>query len=105
MAGIWRKRQSRKVRKASTIYSLRPGSFAVLSRIFVTVCEDFGLRWQLAEAKRSEDWSAAATPLLSAGESKFVREALVRAKAAWRFASRRSPNIFGCGLSRAMFLR
>jgi hypothetical protein len=57
------------------------------------------LQWQLAGAKRSEDWSAAATPLLSAGEPKFVREALVRAKAAWRFASRRSPNKFGCGFA------
>jgi hypothetical protein len=25
--------------------------------------QEFGLRWQPAEAKRSEDWSAAATPL------------------------------------------
>jgi hypothetical protein len=31
--------------------------------------EDFGLRWQLAEAKRSEDWSAAATPLFDCGPS------------------------------------
>jgi hypothetical protein len=33
------------------------------------VREDFGLRWQLAEAKRSEDWSAAATPLFDFGQS------------------------------------
>jgi hypothetical protein len=31
--------------------------------------EDFGLRWQPAEAKRSEDWSAAATPLFDCGQS------------------------------------
>jgi len=31
--------------------------------------EDFGLRWQPAEAKRSEDWSAAATPLFDYGQS------------------------------------
>jgi hypothetical protein len=36
----------------------------------INVCrEDFGLRWQLAEAKRSEDWSAAATPLFDYGQS------------------------------------
>jgi hypothetical protein len=29
----------------------------------------FGLRWQLAGAKRSEDWSAAATPLFDCGPS------------------------------------
>jgi hypothetical protein len=31
--------------------------------------EDFGLRWQPAGAKRSEDWSAAATPLFDCGQS------------------------------------
>jgi hypothetical protein len=31
--------------------------------------DDFGLRWQPAEAKRSEDWSTAATPLFGCGES------------------------------------
>jgi hypothetical protein len=31
--------------------------------------EDFGLRWQPAEAKRSEDWSAAATPLFDCGQN------------------------------------
>jgi hypothetical protein len=31
------------------------------------VSEDFGLRWQPAEAKRSEDWSAVATPLFDCG--------------------------------------
>src|ERR1700690_1448431 len=31
--------------------------------------EYFGLRWQPAEAKRSEDWSGAATPLFDCGQS------------------------------------
>jgi type II secretion system protein H len=34
--------------------------------------EQFGLRWQLAEAKRSEDWSEAATPLF-AGPRRFQK--------------------------------
>jgi hypothetical protein len=33
------------------------------------ICGHFGLRWQPAEAKRSEDWSAAATPLFDCGRS------------------------------------
>jgi hypothetical protein len=33
------------------------------------VFEGFGLRWQPAGAKRSEDWSAAATPLFDCGQS------------------------------------
>jgi hypothetical protein len=44
-------------------------SLALLSvRIFENR-EDFGLRWQLAGAKRSEDWSVAATPLFDCGQS------------------------------------
>ena len=35
----------------------------IQSRNFAHERQRFGLRWQLAEAKRSEDWSAAATPL------------------------------------------
>jgi hypothetical protein len=31
--------------------------------------EDFGVRWQPAGAKRSEDWSAAATPIFDCGPS------------------------------------
>jgi len=31
--------------------------------------ENFGVRWQSAEAKHSEDWSAAATPLFDCGQS------------------------------------
>jgi len=59
----------------------------VLSRNLVGCCEDFGLRWQ----------SAAATPPSSARPSALVRGTLARAKAAWRFASRRRPKKFGCG--------
>ena len=53
--------------------------------------EDFGLRWQPAEAKRSEDWSAAATPLFDCGQSfqSGVAPALRD--------SRRSPKKIGCG--------
>jgi hypothetical protein len=43
--------------------------FALLSVRIVETREDFGVRWQLAEAKRSEDWSAAATPLFDCGQS------------------------------------
>ena len=44
-------------------------AFAVLSVRIVTSREDFGLRWQLAEAKHSEDWNTAATPLFDCGPS------------------------------------
>jgi hypothetical protein len=63
--------------------------FAVLSPDIIAFCEDFGLRWQ----------SAAATPLSGARPLKFDRETHVRAKAPWRFASRRRTNTFGCGLA------
>jgi hypothetical protein len=53
----------------------------------------FGVRWQLAEAKRSEDWSGAATPL-------FARPP-ASPKAAWCYASRRSPKI-GCRAIRVL---
>ena len=46
-----------------------PGDFAVRFVRTLARCEDFGLRWQPAEAKRSEDWSAAATPLFDCGQS------------------------------------
>jgi hypothetical protein len=53
--------------------------------------EDFGLRWQPAGAKRSEDWSAAATPL-------FDREQNLQSGAAPALRdSRRSPNL--CALA------
>jgi hypothetical protein len=42
-------------------------SFALLSVRTLARREDFGLRWQPAEAKRSEDWSTAATPLFDCG--------------------------------------
>jgi len=53
--------------------------------------ENFGVRWQPAEAKRSEDWSAAATPLFDCGQSfqSGVPECFR--------GSRRSPKRFGCG--------
>jgi hypothetical protein len=50
----------------------------------------FGLRRQPAEAKRSEDWSAAATALSEFGGRVNIRKP--SPKAAWRFASRRSPK-------------
>jgi hypothetical protein len=53
-----------------------------LVAVIQAIREDFGLRWQPAEAKRSEDWSAAATPLFNYRQ---------------RFASRRSPKRLGCG--------
>jgi hypothetical protein len=48
---------------------------------------NFGLRWQLAEAKRSEDWSLAATALWTR-----LLEAIGWFKAASRSACRRSPK-------------
>jgi hypothetical protein len=53
--------------------------------------EDFGLRWQPAEAKRSEDWSAAATPLFDCGPN--FQSGVAPAPR----DSRRSPKRFGCG--------
>jgi len=49
---------------------------------------DFGLRWQPAEAKRSEDWSAAATPLFAGGQS-------FQSGVAFRFPPQ--SKFFGCG--------
>jgi hypothetical protein len=50
-----------------------------------------GLRWQLAEAKRSEDWSEAATPLF--GNLPPFKSGVARC------ASLRSPNNCACGTS------
>jgi hypothetical protein len=56
----------------------------------------FGLRWQPAEAKRSEDWSAAATPLSALPVASKSGVAL-------RFPPQ--SKICGCGVSRAGFIR
>ncbi len=51
-------------RDAGVLRSNLPADkFVIQSRNFAHGRQRFGLRWQLAEAKRSEDWSAAATPL------------------------------------------
>jgi hypothetical protein len=75
-----------------------PGFFisalsALLSVRIIACREDFGVRWQPAEAKRSEDWSAAATPLFDCEQSfqSGVAPALRD--------SRRSPKRFGCGFA------
>ena len=56
----------------------------------------FGLRWQPAEAKRSEDWSAAATPLSALPVASKSGVAL-------RFPPQ--SKICGCGVSRAGLIR
>jgi hypothetical protein len=64
--------------------------FALPSPDFVAFCEDLGVRWQSATSRR--------VGISSAREANESLETLARTKAAWRFASRRSPK-FGCGLA------
>ena len=56
--------------------------------------------WSALHRRKMRDYPTgqAATPLLGARPSKFVRETLVHSKAAWRFASRRSPKA-GCAFA------
>ena len=72
---------------------------ALLSVRIVEAREDFGVRWQPAGAKRSEDWSAAATPLFDCGQGfqSGVAPALRD--------SRRGPKRFGCSFAALCPLR
>jgi len=71
----------------------------IQSRNFAHERQRFGLRWQLAEAKRSEDWSAAATPL-------SVRPGCVKSGVAPALAGfPPQSKIRGCGVSRSGFIR
>jgi hypothetical protein len=64
---------SRVSKPAACATAARPADWEVGDTAGLETCatrlEDFGLRWQPAEAKRSEDWSTAATPLFDCGQS------------------------------------